>query len=315
MLLKLLSKKYVLIFTFFSLIWSGWLLASSCHGGGGGETLVLPSGQRYQFGFSTSYRFIQGSFDSYGGYTSQSKNSSISSTTTSWSGGVRLSESWQLSWALPLTYNKYVYSGKDHSRASFGDPVFETRYTFLEDVRFLWYQPELSFYGGIRLPFGTSTYNSSDPYGADVVGEGLSFVHSGMSAAKLFRPFKLTVNWIFYYPLEKEVDQIRNRSVAPYDFKSGNRIVLNGVANYLISNHWATALGIKGFWILKSKKDQNVVEGSSARLFSMTASLGYAYDVSWGMALNYETPFPFYKYGVNQPNSHTLSLSVNYGIF
>ncbi len=315
MILRLISKKCVLVFILPFLLWSEGLVAAGCHGGGGGETLVLPSGQRYQFGLATSYRLIQDSFHPYGGDPPQSENSSLNSLTTSWSGGARVSESWQFSWALPLTYNKYVIGGKDHSQASFGDPILETRYTFLEDVRFLWYQPELSFYGGVRLPLGTSTYNSRDPYGADVAGEGLTIFHSGIGAAKLFRPFKFTLNGGFYYPLEKKVEQIRNVNVTPYDFKSGNRIVLNGGLNYLINNHWTTSVGVKGLWTLKSKKDQDVIEGSSGRLFSMTASLGYAYDVSWSMALNYETLFPFYKYGVNQQNSNTFSLALNYGIF
>lgn len=56
-------------------------MAVSCHGGGGGETTILPSGQKVQFGLTTSYRLIEGSFNSYGEYTSQPQDFSLSSLT------------------------------------------------------------------------------------------------------------------------------------------------------------------------------------------------------------------------------------------
>lgn len=314
--MKLTYKQFFIIFLFIFLIGleKGWALG--CHGGGGGETTVLPSGQKYQFGLTTSYRFIQGYFDSYGWYTPQPKDSVLNSLTTLWNGGMRLNSFWQFSWALPLIYNKQVYSEKKHSAISFGDAVLEARHTFWEDVRFLAYQPELNFYGGVRLPLGTSVYNSTDTYGETITGEGVVILHGGISAAKLVRPLRLTLNGTFYYPWQKKITQMRDVFVAlPYLFKNGNRIFLEETLSYLINNHWSSSLGIRNLWLLKSTMGQKTVDGSAGRLFSTVISLGYAYDISRSVALNYETLFPFYKYAVNQAHFQTMSLALQYGIF
>src|SRR3989338_512258 len=289
---------------------------SGCHGGGGSQTLVLLPTQYYQFGISTSYQFMKGSFDSYGFYNPTPSHSSLSSMTMALGAGMRFLEFWQGAFSLPMIHRNQTTPQKNYSATALGDPVLEIRHTFLEDVGFLPYQPELNFYGGVKLPLGTSVYTSSDPSEIDVVGDGMTTVHTGFNTAKLYRPFKFSLDGSFFYPFQKKVTQIRNVSLeTPYVLKSVNLMQLIENISFLLNNHWNSALGIKELWILKSKKDKTIVEGSAGRLFSTTASLSYAYDVSWNVGMSYETAFPFYRYAVNQPHSHSFSVALNYGIF
>lgn len=311
--LKLIFKTFLMTLIVLS---GGSVWAASCHGGGGGETTVLSAGQKVQFGMATSYRVIQGSFDPYGRYQSLDSDSSSRFLTTTWNGGIRLNEAWQLGWAIPLIHIQRELRGNPYSATSLGDSVLETRYTVLEDFGRLSYFPELNVLTGIRLPLGTSVYDTSDVRGMDVVGDGVSTIHGGVNISKLVRPLRLSLGGTFYYPWEKRVTKMRGIAVAePYALKSGNRILLEESLSYLITNHWNSSVGIKELWSLKSNRNGETINGSASRIFSTLMSLGYAVDVSWNVALGYETLFPFYKYAVNQPNAHTASVAVQYGVF
>jgi len=290
--------------------------SSSCAGTSGQSICILPSEQHYQFGATTSYRATSGVFDPYGYYIPNSDGTSLTSITTVLGGAYRLGEDWQLGLSIPIVRNERQLSGKDHTATSIGDPVLEGRYTLWEDLAFLRYRPQLSFYGGMRFPLGTSVYTSTDPSGVDVVGEGTPVLHAGIGSSKIYYPIKLTVDGTYFYPVAKSVTQMRGVSVAtPYTLKSGNRFQLLESLGYLVNEKWTISAGLKQLWIFESSVDGNAVSGSAGRLFTTIASVNYFVNPAVGLGLSYETPAPFYQYLANQPNAQTVALAATYGGF
>ena len=72
-------------------------------------------------------------------------------------------------------------------------------------------------------------------------------------------------------------------------------------------------MGFRQQWEFESSVDGNSVAGSAGRLFTSILSVNYFHDSYLSMSLNYETPFPFLQYLVNQPRTETLSLALLYG--
>lgn len=289
------------------------MAATCCVGGGGQSVCVLPSEQKYQLGASSIYRATQGQFDAYGYYIPNGDNQNLKTLITTFGAAYRLHEDWQLSASLPVVYNDQVVVGKTGSKTGMGDPVLEGRYTLWEELYFLPYRPQLNFYGGVRFPVGTSTYNSKDSLGTDVAGEGVGIFHGGVSASKLYRPFQLSLDAGFFYPLFRQVTTVRGRSIEPYHFKPGNRIQLIESIAYLFNPTWSTSVGLKQYWHFTSSVNNSPAGGSAARLFSTLANLRYSYGENWSFALNYETIFPFYRYAANQSNFQLLGISAIYG--
>jgi hypothetical protein len=290
--------------------------ASCCAGSGGQIFLVLPSEQRYQLGLSTAYRVVDGHFDPYGDYRSIGDGDSTETYSTSFGAAFRLSESWQLGFALPLIHNRNEFSGATHTATSMGDPVIETRYRFWEDLRFLPWRPQVALYGGIRAPLAKSMEESTDPYNTDAIGDGGYTAHMGINISKILHPMKFELDGSFLYPFERDIDQMRGLLVSPsYGFRPGNKFQLAESLGYLPSEHWSTTIGLKQLWILESEKNGRSVSGSAGRFFSSLLGMTYFYDASWSLGLSYETALPFYGYAANQANAQTASLTVTYGGF
>ena len=319
-----LKQTFNLAIIFFSLshlfTLSKLAIASSCCTGGGGQTIcVLPYEQHFQLGFTSSYRENLGQFDSYGYYKPKPTGTSSSLITTNLGAAYRLSEAWQAGLTFPFIYRKELFSQKGDSSISIGDPVVESRYTLWEDLRFLTFRPQLTFYEGVRLPLGTSIYNSKNPYGLDAVGEGTPTTHLGFFASKLYRPLKFSVDGSYFYPFSKKVTKIKSVSLlTPYEFKLGNKIQLLENVSYLFNQSWSTSVGFKHVWQFKTKMDRQSIEGSATRLFSSLVTLNYFYDTSFGpigLGLTYETVFPFYRYLANQANYRAVSITSVIGAF
>ncbi len=310
-------SKSTLLFSFVFICFSVPSYASSCCAGSGGQSLcVLPSEQSYQLGASSAYRSIEGRFDPYGQYTANKEGDRIRSIVTVLGAAYRLNHDWQLGLSVPITSNQQSFSGKNHGATSLGDPAFEARYTFLEDLSFLTFRPGLTFYGGVRLPVGKSIYNSTDPYNADAVGDGTTTFHMGLNASKIYSPIKLTFDSAFFYPFSKKVTEMRGDPVSsPYPLKSGNKVQLLESAGYLVNEHWSGTLGVKQLWIFESSLNSEPVLGSAGRLFSSLITLNYFHNASLGLGLTYETAFPFYHYLANQPYVQQISLAATYGGF
>ncbi len=325
MLLKLNFKKDLKIFLFvFSIlsILMGLNLqaishASSCCAESGGQSLcVLPSSQNSQFGLSTAYRSNKGRFDPYGEYTPTKDVNSSQTITTLFGAAYRVSEDSQVGLSLPLVSNFRRLSGKNYRATSFGDPTLEWRYNLWEDLSFLTYRPQLTLYGGVRIPLGKSFYNSSDPYLVDVVGDGTTTLHAGLNTSKIFQPIKFTLDGALFYPISKNVTKVQGVPISsPYFFKSGNRIQLIESAGYLINEHWSGTLSLKQLWNFNNKMNGEIIAGSAGRLFSTQTTLNYFYDTALGFGITYETAFPFYRYLANQPNIESVSIAAIYGGF
>lgn len=285
-------------------------LAASCHGGGGGESVcVLTLEQNIQLGITTSLRDIKGEFDPYGHYTPNP----IGNTTTTWTtvigSAIRLNEDWQLGVSLPVMQTKQVINNEPISHTGIGDPSVEGRYTLWEDLAFLVYKPELSFYVGARLPLGKSIYESTHVSGADITGSGFVTAHVGATAAKLYRPVRIAVDGALFYPFAKEVQKIRNTPIStPYQLKSGNRFQLSESVTYLPTTQWSGTLGFRQLWSLESSIDGSSVSGSAGRSFWGMIALGYFQD-DWSYGLSYETSFPFERYFANQSRSDAFTLN------
>ena len=193
-----------------------------------------------------------------------------------------------------------------------GDPAVEARYLLWEDLNFLTFHPEISLYGGARVPVGRSVHHSHDPYGADITGDGSTTIHAGLSTSKLYRPIKLSLDGAFFYPVSKHVTHMRNEAVdSPYELKPGNRIQTTESIAYLF-NGWSSTLGLKQLWQFKTSVDGQDSQGSAARLFTTQVGLNYFYADFWSLGTSYETTFPFYRYEVNQPYAQTVALSITY---
>ncbi len=289
--------------------------ASSCCAGGGGQSIcVLPAEQSYQLGLTTNYRYIRGEFDPYGNYTSYPSSTSSQQIITTAGGAYRLNDEWQLGLSVPFTRAQQNTATSSHHATAMGDPAVEGRYLLWEDLAFLRYRPQLSLYAGARFPFGTSVYNTTDPYALDAVGDGTTTFHMGANASKLYRPMKYTLDSTFFYPMSKQVNEMRGQPVSsPYDLKLGNRIQLAESAAYLVNEHWSITGGLRQLWVFQSKMNGNSVNGSAQRLFTSLASLSYSYDNSWALGLTYETAFPFYRYQANQAYAQSVAMAVTYG--
>ncbi|MEK6704176.1 MAG: hypothetical protein AABZ06_00135 [Bdellovibrionota bacterium] len=277
---------------------------------------MLPSEQRYQLGVSSSYKETLGHFDPYGDYASNPAGTIFRTFLTVFGAAYRVSEDWQAGVSLPVVTNQQHFTGKDLSATGVGDPSVEARYTLWEDLSFLKYRPKLSFYGGLRLPFGKSAYDSPDIYGTNVVGDGTFTAHLGVNASKIYDPLKISLDSSFFYPFEKSISKMRGVELSsPFLLRGGNRFQLIENATYLAGSHWSGSIGLKQQWILQSSLNGGVVDGSAARLFSTIAGINYFYNASWMFGVNYETPFPFYRYLANQPYSQMLAFSIIYGGF
>ncbi|HAZ14659.1 MAG: hypothetical protein A2X86_06225 [Bdellovibrionales bacterium GWA2_49_15] len=292
------------------------LWAASCHSGGGGQVMnVLVSDQRYQLGGSTQYRSVEGQFDPYGHYSANSPGTSKQSYVTTVGGAFRINDEWQVGASLPMIHNDYAFSTQHHTATNMGDPALEARYLFWEDLNFLTFHPEVSFYGGARLPLGNSIHHSHDTYDADVTGDGTTTLHGGISVSKLYRPVRLSFDSAFFYPMTKHVTHMHDKPVSsPYAMKAGNRIQTTEGMTYLF-NGWSSSLGLKQMWQFETSVDGQDSQGSAARLFSSQAGLNYFYAEFWTVGISYETSFPFYKYEVNQPYAQTVALSITYSAF
>lgn len=291
--------------------------ASPCCAGSGGQSIcVLPSEQRYQLGLATSYRDVQGHFDPYGEYSSNPKGVSSRSVMTVVGAAYRVREDLQAGLSVPVVSSYQRLPGRSLSASGLGDPALEGRYALLEDLSFLQYQPQLSFYGGLRFPFGTSVYDSTDPYGADVFGDGAFTAHAGLNVSKIYYPIKPALDAAYFHPFSRTVDTMRGAAVAtPYSFRNGDRFQLVESATLLFGDHFSATAGLKQLWILQSQKDGSTVDGSAGRLFSSLASLNYFHDAAWSFGLSHENAFPFYRYEVNQADARVFSVSVVYGGF
>jgi hypothetical protein len=291
--------------------------AASCHGGGGGQTLfVLPSEQNYQLGFSTSYRLTQGYFDPYGDYVANPENVSSNSKTLLLGNAFRLNEDWQAGFTLPIISNESIFPNQRLSATGLGDPAAEVRYTYWEDLHFLKYRPSLAFTAGLKLPLGTSVYNSSDPYGTNVMGDGFWIAHLGANASKKFAAAKLSGEVTFFNPFSKTVTEMRGKPVSNYyELQSGTRFQTQASLTYLFNEHWSVSTGIKHFWQLQSRVNGTSAEGSATRLFTSSLAASYSYDRSWSFAVGLETISPFHRYQVNQPSFESFGLIASYGGF
>ena len=138
-------------------------------------------------------------------------------------------------------------------------------------------------------------------------------MHLGVNAAKLYRPVNFVVDASYYYPMKKDVTAIHDAPVSNYSLKPGNRMQLTEAATYLHSQKISSGLGFRQQWEFESSVDGNSVAGSAGRLFTSILSVNYFHDSYLSMSLNYETPFPFLQYLVNQPRTETLSLALLYG--
>lgn len=291
----------------------GGVDAQSCHGGSGGQTPVLSSSRRLLLGVSSSYRAIKGQFNPYGQYQKNPQGTSLNSFSTTIGAALRLSENWQLGLSLPLVYKQQTFSEKRQDAFLASDPVTEIRYALWDDIAFRRYRPGLNVYGGGSFPLGKSAYNSSHPYGTDIVGEGTSIFHMGMNASKTYRPFKFLVDGTFFCPLRQKVIKMHDAPILnPYRLKSGNRAQWIEGISYLFNNHWNASLNFKQLWILKTTIDRKIVESSAGRLFSTIAGIAYTLNTSLGTSFNYETPFPFYRYMVNQSHYGQFSMGLIY---
>ncbi|MGK5086968.1 hypothetical protein WDW86_05375 [Bdellovibrionota bacterium FG-2] len=290
-------------------------LAASCCAGSGGQSLcVLPSEQRYEIGVTTSFRAITGEFDPYGNYTANKDSSSYYQINTVVGGAYRLGEDWQAGVSVPVISNHRTFSGKALNTTGMGDPTVEARYTFWEDLAFLPFRPQLTFYSGVRLPFGKTVYDSPDPYGLDSVSDGTTHIHAGFTAAKLYRPLRASIDGAYFYPIARTVDSMRGAPISsPYQYRAGNRFQLNESASYLVNQRWSGTLGMRQLWVLQDSINKNAVDGSAQRLFSSLASLNYFPTAAWALSMNYETVFPFYRYLANQPNAQSVALGLTYG--
>ena len=288
--------------------------ASCCARGGGQSVCVLPDEQRYQFGMTSSYKPVQGRFDPYGYYAANPDGDSLTTATMAFGFAYRLGEGWQVGVSLPVVHTSETLSGTSRTSTALADPTVEARYTLWEDLAFLTYRPQLSLYGGVRIPTGPSIYSSSDQTGIDAVSEGLMVGYFGLNTSKFYRPFKLSFDGGFFYPFKKTVTEMHGAPVSTsYSLKSGNRIQLVEAASYLFNERWSTGAGLKQFWQSATAIDGNIADGSAGRLFSSVVSVNYFYNPAWSFAANYETVFPFYHYLANQPNYQAISLAANYG--
>lgn len=294
---------------------SDFSLASTCCAGGGGQSIcVLPAEQRYQLGLSNTYRTVEGEYDPYGYYSSNSNGNTFDQIVTVFGGAYRFNDEWQLGVSIPFTTNQQKISGSSKQASAMGDPALEVRFLFWEDLAFLTYRPQLDFYFGVRLPLGTSVYTTSDPYALDAVGDGTTTVHIGTNVSKLYRPFKLTFDGAYFYPLSRNVDEIRGQSVSEsYQLKLGNRFQFSESLAYLFNESWSSAVGLRQLWVLQSSINGSEADSSAQRLYTSLASVNYAHDISWNVALSLETVYPFGQFAANQSNSQSFSLALTYG--
>ena len=290
------------------------IAASCCAGGGGQSICVLPAEQHYQVGLSNTYRSIKGEFDPYGNYTSYPSGTSSQQIISVLGGAYRVNDDWQLGVSIPFTRTEQSTPSSSHQATAMGDPAIEGRYLLLEDLAFLKYRPQLNLYAGARFPLGTSVYNTTDPYALDAVGDGTTTFHIGANASKLYRPFKVTLDGTFFYPLSHNVDQMHGQAVAsPYQLKLGNRFQMAESAAYLFNERWSSSVGFRQLWILQSTIDGKPSDGSAQRLFTSLASVNYSLDNSWALGFTYETAFPFYKYQANQAYAQSVAMAITYG--
>lgn len=289
-------------------------LASTCCAGGGGQSIcVLPAEQHYQLGFSNTYRTVEGEYDPYGYYSSNSNGNTIDQIVTVFGGAYRINDEWQLGISVPFTTNQQKISGTSKQASAMGDPALEARFLFWEDLAFLT-RPQLDFYFGLRLPLGTSVYTTSDPYALDAVGDGTTTVHIGANVSKLYRPFKFTFDGAYFHPVSRNVDEIRGKSVSePYQLKLGNRFQFSESLAYLFNERWSSAVGLRQLWVLQSSINGNEADSSAQRLYTSLASVSYSHDISWNVALSAETVYPFGEFAANQSNSQSVSLALTYG--
>lgn len=288
--------------------------AASCHAGSGGQSIaILSPGQRYQLGVSISYRLTEGFFDPYGYYSSNQRGYSVQSTTTTLGCAYRLVENLQAAFNIPIVHNRQALSGKRLSSTSVGDPIVEVRYSLWEDAGVL-LVPEIALYSGVRIPLGTSSYSSSDSYKTDVVSDGLTAAHMGLNISKLLRPLKFTLDGTFFHPFSKKITEMRGEPIsAPYVFKSGNSIQSLEGLSLLLSDRWSVSTGLKQLWQFKGTiNGKEISGGSAARLFTAPTALNFFPHRSLNFSATYEGLFPFYRYAVNQPNAHSVSIAAVY---
>lgn len=298
--------------------WSTFSGASSCCSGGGGQTIcVLPAEHNYQLGVSASYRTIDGHYDPYGYYSENSAGTFSTVKTVIFGGAYRLNDNWQLGGSVPLVNNVHaLLNGATLSATEVADPVVEARYSVWEDLRFLPYRPQLSLMGGLRVPVGASIYNSTDPYGTNVVGDGTYTVHIGVNASKTIQSTKLAIDGTFFYPISKRVSEMKGVQISnPYFIRLGNRFQTTESVIYLFNEKFSAGASLKQFWQLETSINGEVTQGSAARLFTSGLSFGYFMNRSLSFAASVETVAPFYQYIANQPGFTFVAINASYGGF
>lgn len=314
MFLKLHFRSF-LFFTLALVCSSTFSEASTCCAGGGGQSIcVLPAEQRYQVGIANTYRTVEGEYNPYGYYSGNSNGNTFDQIVTVLGGAYRFNDEWQLGLSIPFINNQQKISGISKKASAMGDPALEARFLFWEDLAFLTYRPQLDFYFGVRLPLGTSVYTTSDTYALDAVGDGTTTIHIGANVSKLYRPFKLTFDSAYFYPISRNVNELRGKSVVePYELKLGNRFQFSESLAYLFSESWSGAVGLRQLWVLQSSINGSEADSSAQRLYTSLVSISYSRDISWNAALSMETVYPFGQYAANQSNSQSVSLALTYG--
>ena len=313
LMLNFKPNYFIIIPLFVALLLGAESKAASCCAGGGGQSVcVLSSDQTYQFGVAVTTREIAGHYDPYGNYTENGSGISTSSLTTVFGGAYRMGEDWQLGVSLPMVNTQKTYSKVSTDGGGLGDPVVELRYLVWEDLSFLVYKPQLTLYGGVRMPVGKSVYDSKEVTEVDITGDGYTTLHVGANASKLMRPFSFVVDASYYYSMSKNVIEIHSKPVNEYSIQAGNRFQFVESITYLWNEKFSSGLGSKQSLQFESTLNGNSNAGSASRNFSTLASLSYFSSSITSFSLNFETLSFFEQYTVNQPQSQAVSLAMSY---
>lgn len=312
------GKGYALVFltAIAMVVFSGHARASSCCAASGGQTIcVLPDEQNYQVGVATSVEEMLGHTDGVGRFHRQDDTVVVRRYAWIIGAAYRVTEDVQLSVSLPTLFNKQRFSKDEHTATGLGDTTFEGRYSLWQDLAFLRYRPSVSFYSGARLPTGTSVYDAQDRFSTDVTGDGFVSPYLGVSVAKLYQPWRFSVDASVIVPLGLHVTSMHQKPlITPYDYREGLRFQFAQGASYLINSKWSASLTTLFTLRFLTKVDAQAVLHSGGRRLSLDGAIHYFHSAALQVNVGLSSSLPMTNLDRNQAQLAALRLSVAYGV-
>lgn len=277
-------------------------------------TDAIVSDHHYSFGFNSSVRAMQGSFDAYGNYQPFAPGSTALTYSMNLSASKRLSQLFEVGMGLPIRRSSETFPTGTSTSWGVNSPSVNAR-------MHLGGWPHVDVHVSGSGPWKYSSRTSSGDPGAsmpDDLGDGFvsgASISAGVGVSRSFSPFRIALDVTGTHPFSSTMtpqDAPPGVYVAPVTSQSGDRLGFSEGISYSLTKSWTINGGLRQYWSGPTSVNGAIDDTSRGRSFSTNLGMSYLPNADWRFNASYETQYPFYAYAVNLPYAPAVSLGLSY---